>query len=143
MNADDHAIINTYGAEYRGIVGYYRLASDVWRLNRLHWVMETSLLKTLAGKHHSSVSKMARKYKATIDTPAGPRTCLQARTDRGEGRKPLLAQFGGIPLTPQNNTILIDRDPVPATSRPPLAEHRGVSALQLAAPAVELSRLRT
>jgi group II intron reverse transcriptase/maturase len=117
MNADDHAIINTYGAEYRGIVGYYRLASDVWRLNRLHWVMETSLLKTLAGKHHSSVSKMARKYKATIDTPAGPRTCLQVRTERGEGRKPLLAQFGGIPLTPQNNTILTDRDPVPATGR--------------------------
>jgi hypothetical protein len=29
----------------------------------------------------------------------------------------LLAQFGGIPLTPQDNTILTDRDPVPATSR--------------------------
>jgi hypothetical protein len=117
MNADVHAIINTYGAEYRGIVGYYLLASDVWRLNRLHWVMETSLLKTLAGKHHSSVSKMARKFTATIDTPAGPRKCLQARTDRGEGRKPLIAQFGGIPLTRQKNTILVDREPVPVTRR--------------------------
>jgi group II intron reverse transcriptase/maturase len=117
MNADVHAIINTYGAEYRGIVGYYLLASDVWRLNRLHWVMQTSLLKTLAGKHHSSVPKMARKFTATIDTPAGPRKCLQARTDRGEGRKPLVAQFGGIPLTRQKNTVLIDREPVPVTRR--------------------------
>jgi len=28
--------------------------------------MATSMLKTLAGKYHSSVSKMARKYKATV-----------------------------------------------------------------------------
>jgi hypothetical protein len=28
-----------------------------------------SLLKTLARKHRSAVSMMARKYKATIDTP--------------------------------------------------------------------------
>ena len=28
-------IISTYGAEYRGIVQYYLLAGDVWRLNRL------------------------------------------------------------------------------------------------------------
>jgi hypothetical protein len=30
-----------------------------------------SMLKTLARKHDSSVSKMARKYKTTIDTPHG------------------------------------------------------------------------
>jgi hypothetical protein len=28
----------------------------------LHWVMRTSLLKTLAQKHRSTVSKMARLY---------------------------------------------------------------------------------
>ena len=67
------------------------------RLYRLHWVMETSLLKTLADKHRSSVSKMARKYKAAIDTPYGPRKCLEARVERN-GRKPLVARFGGIPL---------------------------------------------
>ena len=51
------------------MIGYYLLAADVWRLVRLRWVMETSLLKTLARKHRSTVSMMARKYKATIDTP--------------------------------------------------------------------------
>ena len=30
---------------------YHLLAGDVHRLNRLRWVMETSLLKTLAAKH--------------------------------------------------------------------------------------------
>ena len=48
MNEEAHAIISRYGAEYRGIVQYYLLAGDVYRLDRLHWVMLTSLLKTLA-----------------------------------------------------------------------------------------------
>jgi hypothetical protein len=42
-NSDDHAIIASYGAEYRGIVQYYLMAGDVARLSRLHWVMATSL----------------------------------------------------------------------------------------------------
>jgi hypothetical protein len=29
--------------------------------------METSMLKTLAGKHRSTVTKMSRKYKSTIE----------------------------------------------------------------------------
>jgi group II intron reverse transcriptase/maturase len=111
MNEEDHAIISRYGAEYRGIVQYYLLAGDVWRLSRLHWVMLTSLLKTLAGKYDSSVSKMARKYAATIETPHGPRKCMQVTVDRGEGKKPLVATFGGIPLRRQKNAILTDRQP--------------------------------
>jgi group II intron reverse transcriptase/maturase len=111
MNDQDHAIISRYGAEYRGVVQYYLLANDVWRLSRLHWVMLTSLLKTLAGKYDSSVSKMARKYAATIETPHGPRTCMQTTVERGEDRKPLVATFGGIPLRRQKNAVLADRRP--------------------------------
>ena len=85
MNEQDYAIISRYGAEYRGIVQYYLLAGDVWRLNRLHWVMLTSLLKTLAGKHGSSVSRMARKYAATIETPHGPRRFMQVRVEMRRG----------------------------------------------------------
>ena len=47
INRDDLTIISTYGAEYRGLVQYYLLATDVWRLNRLRWAAETSMLKTL------------------------------------------------------------------------------------------------
>jgi group II intron reverse transcriptase/maturase len=118
MNEEDRAIISRYGAEYRGTVQYYLLAGDVWRLSRLQWVMETSLLKTLAGKYDSSVSKMARRYRATMQTPHGPRKCLQGSVDRGEDHNPLVATFGGIPLIRQKNAVPVDREPVPATARP-------------------------
>ena len=123
-NEKDHAIISRYGAEYRGIVQYYLLAGNVCRLNRLQWAMRTSLLKTLAAKHDSSVSKMASKYAATIETPHGPRKCLQVSTERGEGKKPLVATFGGIPLKRQTDAVLRDREPVPAYSRRKELIHR-------------------
>ena len=111
MNMDDYTIVSIYGAEYRGIVQYYLLASDVYRLNRLNWVMETSMLKTLAGKHRSTVCKTAAKYKAKVDTPYGLRTCFEARIERTGGRKPLVARYGGIPLRPQKKAILRDHEP--------------------------------
>jgi hypothetical protein len=50
--------------------------------------METSLLKTLAGKHRSTAGKMAGKYRAVIDTPAGPRKCLQlSSSETGAGSR--------------------------------------------------------
>lgn len=116
MNEDDHTIAGTYGARYRGLVNYYLLAGDVWRLNRVRWVMQTSLLKTLACKYGSSVPKMAARYQTTIDTPHGPRTCLQAIAER-TGRKPLTATFGGIPLARQRNAVLTDRQPPPGIIR--------------------------
>jgi group II intron reverse transcriptase/maturase len=118
VNLNDHVIISRYGAEYRGYVQYYLLAGDVHRLNRLLWVAQTSMLKTLACKYDSTVSKMAAKYKATIVTPHGPRVCMQMSTDRGEGRKPLVARFGGIPLKRQKKAVLDDRQPTPITVRP-------------------------
>jgi group II intron reverse transcriptase/maturase len=116
LSFDDPLIISTYGAEYRGIVQFYLLAGDVWRLNRLEWVAKTSLLKTLAAKHRSRVTPMARKYQAKVDTPYGKRACFQAVVERA-GRKPLVARFGGIPLKRQNKAVLTDRTPVPATTR--------------------------
>ena len=116
MHLDDHEIVSIYGAEYRGIVQYYLLAGDVWRLSRLHWVMLTSMLKTLAAKHRSTVTKMARKYRTTVVTPYGPRRCFQVSVQRN-GRQPLVVQFGGIPLRRQKKAILIDRLAVPGATR--------------------------
>ena len=113
---DDLAIISTYGAEYRGIVQYYLPAADVWRLDRLEWVMKTSMLKTLACRHRSTVTKMARKYKAVTATPHGPRRCFEARVER-DGRKPLAARFGGIPLRRQKKAVITDRPQHPARPR--------------------------
>ena len=108
ISEDDYTIVGKFGSEYRGIVQYYLLASDVFRLHRLRWVMETSMLKTLAAKHRSTVTKMAARHKAKIDTPHGPRTCFEATVER-TGRKPLVARFGGIPLKRQKTAVITDR----------------------------------
>ncbi|MCX4515686.1 hypothetical protein OHA27_36460 [Streptomyces sp. NBC_01619] len=68
-HTNDFTIVAKYQAEFTGLVQYYLLAQDVFRLGRLQWVMETSMLKTLAGMHRSTVTKMSRKYKSTIETP--------------------------------------------------------------------------
>src|SRR5258707_2270906 len=70
--------------------------------------METSMLKTLAARHRSTVTKMARKYKATIATPRGKRRRFEARVER-EGRKPLVARFPGLPLARQEKAVIDDR----------------------------------
>src|SRR5207244_8869334 len=82
----------------------------------LQWVRLTSMLKTLAGKHRSTVSKMADKYQATIDTPAGRRVCFQTTVERA-GRKPRVTRFGGFPLKRQHKAVLDDRQPAPLTGR--------------------------
>ena len=110
QNLDDYDIIKVYGAEYRGVVQYYKLAADVARLYRLCWHAETSMLKTLASKHQTSVSAIAAKHKAKIKTPYGLRTCFEARAER-DGRPPLVARFGGIPLVRDKGAVLTDRIP--------------------------------
>jgi AI2M/AI1M-like HNH endonuclease/type II intron maturase len=117
LHDDDFTIIAKYQSEYAGLVQYYLLAQDVFRLGRLHWVMETSLLKTLAGKHRSTVGKMAGKYKTVTGTPAGPRKCLQLVIERDRGRKPLVARFGGIPLRRVRTAVLTDQRPVMASAK--------------------------
>jgi group II intron reverse transcriptase/maturase len=116
MSRDDPLIISTYGAEFRGLAQYYLLASDVGKLDWLQWAAQTSMLKTLAAKHRSTVTKMARKYKAKVDTLYGLRTCFEAIVSR-PGRKPLIARFGGIPLRRQKTAVIDDRQPAPVTIR--------------------------
>jgi group II intron reverse transcriptase/maturase len=117
LDDSDYSIVSQYQSEYRGLIQYYLLAQDVSRLVKLRWVMETSMLKTLAGKHRSTVQEVARKYKATTETAYGPRTCFRVVVSRGEDKKPLVAQFGGIPLKRQQAAILVDRLPNTSTIR--------------------------
>ncbi len=67
-----------------------------------------------AAKYKSTVSKMAARYKAKIETPHGLRTCFEARIRR-ENKPDLVAGFGGIPLVRKNDAVLNDRVP----ARPP------------------------
>jgi len=110
INEDDYSIVAAYGSIYRGIVQYYLPAGNVYRLHRLERAMKTSMLKTLAAKHHSTVSKMATKHQAKTATPHGPRRCFEARIERKD-RPTLVARFGGIPLKRQRLAVITDRQP--------------------------------
>lgn len=114
LDDDDFSIIGRYGVELRGYVNYYALAHNVGKLYRLKWTMETSRLKTLANKHKSSVMKMARKYRTNITTPTGVLTCFQAVVERGEDKKPLVAQFGGFSIRRRKDAVLVDQQPLTA-----------------------------
>ena len=89
-------------------MNYYLLAQDVTRLAALRWNAETSMLKTLAAKHKSTVAQMAARHKAKVITGDGPRTCFEASLKR-EGRKDLIARFGGIILRQDRRAVRYPR----------------------------------
>jgi hypothetical protein len=107
----DYIILKTYQDEYRGLVEYYLLANNVYWLHRVQWAAQQSLLHTLAAKYHSSIAKMIKRYRAITQTPHGPRKCFQACLERTGGKKPLIAQFGGIPLRHRKEAVLIEKVP--------------------------------
>ncbi len=105
----EYSIVAQYQAEYRGIVQYYQLAYNLHRFARLKWVMERSLTTTLAGKHRTSVQKVYKRYGTTIQRPEGSYKCLRVVIERGEGKRPLVAEWGGIPLRRRKDAVLDDQ----------------------------------
>jgi group II intron reverse transcriptase/maturase len=97
LNDSDYDIIVRYQGEYRGLVNYYAIAQNLAQLGYGRWTMETSLLKTLANKHRSSVAIETKRLQGTTKTSHGPRKCLKLTIPR-EGKKPLVAIFGGLTL---------------------------------------------
>jgi group II intron reverse transcriptase/maturase len=110
IEESDYTIVTLYQQEYRGIVQYYALAQNVGWLNKLHWVMKGSLLKTLATKHHTTVMKEKRRLETTTtDTQTGNTLkCLEVRVERTD-KRPLIARFGGISLVRKPWAILDDQ----------------------------------
>ena len=104
----DFSIVAQYQQEFRGIAEYYRLAYN--RSTQFTWlkhVMEQSLTKTLARKYRLSVPKVYDRYQAMLETPNGPRKGLQVTVER-EGKRPLVAQWGGISLKRRLEVVLND-----------------------------------
>jgi AI2M/AI1M-like, HNH endonuclease/Type II intron maturase len=97
-NESDFTILSTYQLEYRGVVEYYRLAYNLHTLRRLKWVMQQSLAKTLAYKHKTSVRQIYRKYQTEIEREGLRYKVFQVISQREE-KPPLVATWGGIPLT--------------------------------------------
>lgn len=97
INDSDFSIMALYQAEYRGLVEYYRLAYNLHSLTELEGTMEISLTKTLAAKFRISVPKVYQKYQATFQEGKQRYKVLQVTIER-EGKKPLVARWGGISL---------------------------------------------
>lgn len=110
INDDAFSIVAQYESEYRGVVNYYRMAFNLHRLNRLNWVMEVSLAKTLAHKLKVSVSQVYRRYQTRMTTEDGPRKVLQITIPR-EGKPPLVATWGATSLVRDTNVTWLDDDP--------------------------------
>jgi group II intron reverse transcriptase/maturase len=107
LSESDFDIVARYGSEYRGIVEYYALAENRFWLHRLRRVVELSMLKTLAGKHKSSVVKMARKYRSMVNDRGKMMRCYEVIIER-PGKNPLVARCLGMRLQKQPHLDVID-----------------------------------
>jgi len=107
LNESEFSIINAYQAEYRGIVQYYKLAHNIAELGKLKWKMDHSLTMTLAAKLKTTASRVKRKYYATIMTNGRAYKGMQIVIER-DGKDPLIAKWGGIPLIREEKAILVD-----------------------------------
>jgi hypothetical protein len=117
----DYQIVRRYQEEFRGIAEYYQLAYNRHRLGLLRWVMERSLTKTLGHKNKISVNRVWNRYRATWRTQAGPRRGLQVTVERGEGKRPLVARWGGVSLARRTTRVIL-KDDLPAIWRKRPAE---------------------
>lgn len=97
MNNSVYDIIIQYQLEYRGLVNFYRMAANLYQLDKLKYVMEASLTKTLARKLRITVSQVYKRFGSILKTSNGPYKGLQYLVER-EGKQPLVAQWGGISL---------------------------------------------
>jgi hypothetical protein len=105
-----YSIVAQYQSVYRGVLNYYLLASNIRDLSYLRWVMETSLTKTLAHKLKISVQMVYKRYRATIETPSGPRKGLKVVVERAH-KRPLQATWGGLRLLRNMKATLNDTPP--------------------------------
>ncbi len=109
LHDDDFSIVSQYGTEYRGFVQYYLLAFNAHRLRRVHRVMQTSLLGTIANKHKTRIAPIYRRLRTEVEDRGRPQTALVVTRERRKGTKPLVAMFGGISLAWKKKAILSDR----------------------------------
>ncbi|WP_201796978.1 group II intron reverse transcriptase/maturase [Wolbachia endosymbiont of Cylisticus convexus] len=94
-----YSIVAQYQTEYRGIVQYYKMAYNLHTLSYLKYVMEVSLVKTLASKYKTTCRKIYRKFGAMIENDEGEkRKVIQIRVDRLPSKIPLITHFGAVSL---------------------------------------------
>jgi group II intron reverse transcriptase/maturase len=105
---DGFSIVSQYEAEYRGFAQYYLPAFNAHRLWKVHRVMRPSLLGTLANKHKTKISKIARHMQTVVKNRGRAIKALAIEKPRGESKKPLVAMFGAISLAWNKDALITD-----------------------------------
>lgn len=102
------------------------------------------MAKTLAAKLQTSVPKVYRRFGTVIATDRGPRTVLPVTVECGEGKSPLLAQWGNVPLVRRMDVTLNDRPPHVSSHRSELLERMLADTCELCGSqdAVEVHHVR-
>lgn len=100
---------------------YYQYALNLGTLQRLRWVMEMSLAKTLAKKLQLSLTRVFRRCKVTILIEQGRQKVLMTTVAR-EGKAPLVAVWGGISLARKETAALNDLPPPRLNGRTELVQ---------------------
>ena len=132
-----YSIVEQYQAEFRGVVNYYRRATNLSALSHLRWVMEMSLAKTLAAKLKISVPQVFKRYKTTIQTDKGPRKVLMVKVDE-PGKKPQVTYWGGVSLARDNTATLIDKHPPILNGRTELEQRLRANICELCGSTVKV-----
>jgi group II intron reverse transcriptase/maturase len=96
-------ILLQYQTEYRGLVNFYQYAEDIHQLNSLKFIMEQSMMKTIASKLKISVSQAYRKYQTTTMVDGYAYKTLAVTLATGTGTQTFT--WGGIPLRRHHGRI--------------------------------------
>ena len=115
IQLSDYEIVNTYGAQLRGLINYYAIADNIaLALRSVRWACMESTRKTLAAKHRiSSPCKSNKRYKykgGTTETGKQEWQHLRVTIHR-KGKKPLTAKCGETPLRTLRTAYSSDKIP--------------------------------
>ena len=104
----DAQIILLYQLRFRGLAQYYKYATDIEELNKLKYVMQQALTKTLAYRHKTTVAKVYRKYRGTHTVNGREYATLQVEVPTKRGTQ--IIYWGGYPLKTVNPYTEVIRD---------------------------------
>jgi group II intron reverse transcriptase/maturase len=112
INLSDFEIVETFGAQLRGLVNYYGYANNIGvALNQVRWDCMESARKTLAAKHR--IRRKGTSYHRYRHHGEGSEwTHLRVIIHR-EGRNPLVAKCGETPLRTRKAVFTINDRPPP------------------------------
>ena len=119
LNDDAFSIVARYDPEYRGLVEYYRMAYNLHSLNRLRWVMETSLDQNAGPQTQGQRLGGVPALQDHDPTERGPTEGAPGHRGRGRGKQPLVATWGSSRPRPGRHRVELDDGPQRSGTRGP------------------------